>query len=70
MTETDVQYLSLGLNVLLLIHNYIQRVRYDALHLLFVRSFRLAEAIADGKATVKRDSKGLIRIEEVKHEAN
>lgn len=70
MTETDVQYLSLGLNIILLINGYIQSKRYEALHHIFVQSFRLAELIADGKATVKRDSEGNIRIKELKDETN
>jgi hypothetical protein len=70
MTDTDIQYLSLGLNIILLVNNYIQVKRYESLYQLFGKTIQLVGAIADGKAMPKRDSEGNIRIKEIKNETN
>jgi hypothetical protein len=68
MSDSDIMMLSIFFNIILLFNNWLMHKRYEALHILFAKSFRLAEAIADGKATVSRDSKGLIRIKDLRDE--
>jgi len=68
MTDFDIMMLSIFFNIILLFNSWLMHKRYEALHIVFAKSFRLAEAIADGKATVSRDSKGLIRIKDLRNE--
>ncbi len=70
MTDTDAMVVSLVLNVLLIIHNYILHKRFELLARLFAKTVSIISAIADGKAMPKRDSKGEIHIKDLSNETN
>lgn len=70
MTEFDLLCLSLGVNIGLLVVHYRLNKKYDMLSDIFSKLLRVMEGIADGKATAHRDSKGQIRVKDLRHETN
>jgi hypothetical protein len=60
--------LSILFNIILLFNNWLMHKRYEALGELFGKTVMLVGAIADGKAMPKRDSKGDIRIKDLRDE--
>jgi hypothetical protein len=70
MTDFDLLIVSLGLNLCFLAYFYAQRVKMTLMALALKEVTSLMGHIADGKAMPKRDSKGNIRIKEIKNETN
>ena len=70
MSDSDIMMLSIFFNIILLFNNYVMYRQHKSTYLLLTKSFRLAEAIADGRASVQRDAKGFIHIKEIKNETN
>lgn len=70
MTDQDIMILSIFFNIILLFNSWLMHKRYNTLGELFSKTVLLVGAIADGKAMPKRDSKGNIRIKEIKNETN
>lgn len=68
MTDFDIMMLSIFFNIILLFNNWLMHKRYNLLGELFAKSVVLMGAIADGKVKPQRDSKGDIRIKEIKSE--
>lgn len=69
MTDSDIMMLSIFFNVILLFNNWLMHKRYEALGELFGKTVVLVGAIADGKVKPQRDSKGDIRIKDLRNEA-
>lgn len=70
MTDTDIMILSIFFNAILLFNNWLMHKRYEAVSMLFGKTVFLMGAIADGKAMPQRDSKGEIRIKDLRNETN
>lgn len=70
MTDSDLLILSIFFNIILLFHNWLMHKRYDRMGELFAKTVHLVGAIADGKAMPKRDSKGEIRIKDLRDETH
>jgi len=70
MTETDIMILSILFNIILLFNNWLMHKRYNLLGEAMGKLVRVMDAIADGKAMPKRNSKGEIHIKELHNEAN
>ena len=68
MTDNDLLILSIFFNVILLFNNWLMHKRYEAIGVLFAKTVGLLAAIADGKAMPQRDSKGEIRIKDLRDE--
>lgn len=66
MTDSDIMVVSIILNCILLFHNWVMHKRFEAVSMLFGKTVFLVGAIADGKAMPQRDSKGEIRIKDLK----
>lgn len=70
MTDFDIVVLSIFFNVILLFHNWLMHKRYDRMGELFAKTVYLVGAIADGKAMPQRDSKGEIRVKDLRNETH
>jgi hypothetical protein len=70
MTDTDIMVISILFNVILLFHNWLMHKRYETVGTLFAKTIHIMGAIADGKAMAQRDSKGEIRIKDLRNETN
>jgi hypothetical protein len=70
MTDLDMFYLSLGVNVALLARLWAKQGLLDKMEDAMRAVPPIMAAIADGKAMPKRDSKGLIHIKDLRNETN
>lgn len=70
MTDNDLLILSIFFNVILLFNSWLMHKRYNLLGELFAKTVMLVGAIADGKAMPQRDSKGEIRIKDLRNETH
>jgi hypothetical protein len=70
MTDNDLLILSIFFNVILLFNSWLMHKRFEAVSVLFGKTVFLVGAIADGKAMPQRDSKGEIRIKDIRNETN
>lgn len=70
MTDSDIMVLSILFNIILLFNSWLMHKRYNLLGELFAKSVVLMGAIADGKVKPHRDSKGEIRIKDLRNETN
>jgi hypothetical protein len=68
MTDFDLLIVSIGLNVCFLVYFYAQRVKIAIMTVALREVSYLMGHIADGKAMPKRDSKGEIRIKDLRNE--
>lgn len=70
MTDFDYMMVSIFFNIVLLFNNWLMHKRYNLLGELFAKSVVLMGAIADGKVKPHRDSKGDIRIKDLRDETH
>ena len=68
MTDSDIMTLSVIFNIILLFHNWLMHRRYNSLGELFGKTVNIMGYVADGKAAIKRDSKGDIHIKDLRNE--